>query len=189
MFISNQKERFQVIHTLEERRKFSSLLQLKKADRDSPWEGVFFFFFFVKKRLKKKKIKHGRPGCSLCHPGFCFSHRVDDHLSALPGEKQWFLLAWASTQKSDISHDTSEGKKKKKKKAHLRGDVVVVNIKSYVATADLVNQDHQTPLFNIAQQKYDELICWFLIKCWQGLFAHLDQCMCGLRYYSLNLNN
>lgn len=38
-----------------------------------------------------------------------------------------------------------------KKKAHLRGDVVVVHIKSDVATADLVNQDHQTLLFNIAQ--------------------------------------
>lgn len=78
---------------------------------------------------------------------------------------------------------------KKKKKARLWGDVVVVNIKSDVATADLVNQDHQTLLFNIAQQKYDELICWFLIKCWQGLFAHLDQCMCGFRYHSLNLSN
>lgn len=30
-----------------------------------------------------KEIKHGRPGCSLCRPGFCFSHRADDHLSAL----------------------------------------------------------------------------------------------------------
>lgn len=51
MFISNQKEKFQVIHTLEERRKFSSLLELKKADRDSPREGV------LKKKTKEEKDK------------------------------------------------------------------------------------------------------------------------------------
>lgn len=42
-------------------------------------------------------------------------------------------------QKSHISHDTSGGKKK----AHLRGDVLMVHIKSDVAAAGLVNQDHR----------------------------------------------
>lgn len=136
---------------------------------------------FKKKRLKQKKIKHGRPGCSLCHPDFRFSHRVDDHLSALPGEKQWFLLAWASTQKSDISHDTSSGKKK----VHLRSYVVVVkHTKSDVATADLVNQDAK--LSCLMSHNRNMRICWFLIKCWQSLSALLDQCMCGFWYHSLN---
>lgn len=95
MFISNQKKSSRSPwNASEQRRKFSTLLELKKKI----W-------------LKKEKIKQGRPGCSLCHPGFCFSHRGDDHLSTLLGEKQWFLLARASTRKAIFHMIPVEGKK------------------------------------------------------------------------------
>lgn len=70
----------------------------------------------------------GRPGCSLCHPSLCFSHSVDGHLSTLPRERQWFLLAWVNTQESNISHVSAE-------KRPVSGDFayssdVLVHIKS-----------------------------------------------------------
>ncbi len=98
----------------------------------------------------------GRPGCSLCHPSLCFSHSVDGHLSALPRERQWFLLAWVNTQQSNISHVSTE-------KRPVSGDFaywsdVVVYIKS--DSASVMEQELQQVWFNKEHQSLLQRRLW-----------------------------
>lgn len=106
----------------------------------------------------------GRPGCSLCHPGLCFSHSVDGHLSTLPRERQWFLPAWVNTKQSNISHVSAE-------KRSIPGDFaywndVVLYIKSDSSSSEMEQQQVclTSPGCSLASS---EILLTVGVGCWQ----------------------